>query len=169
MDAFGGRRLSLKSLQFAFSMLRIHMTTAAIRHHFGPHISGGVVGGHAVAGQLLDKVTKKDKRAAQRTNGLSGASQEDQRAGSPADSVGSVEDEAAQKVAAIVAAAREKSSKRGQVERTSAIAHAKVVREEQTAAKILAAEEVSNLLGKYHTLGIDLSVGVSTQSISIRP
>jgi hypothetical protein len=52
-----------------------------------------------------------------------------------------------------VAAAREKSIQRGQLERSTAIAYEKVARKEQNAAKVLATEEVNSLLGKYHMLG----------------
>jgi hypothetical protein len=154
MDSFGGRRLNIKVLQFAFAMLRIHITAAAIKHFFGSHISSGVVGGHAVASELM--TTSKDKkRAGQKDKDEKNVSREatggtiSPAVSSPDGTPLAVEDAAARQVAAIVAAAREKSTKRSQVEGQAERARAIAVKEEQTIAKVAASEEVNSVLDKY--------------------
>lgn len=156
MDAFGGRRLTIKVLQFGLLTLRIHVTAGAIKHFFGAHVSGGVVSGHAVAAELMN--TNKEKLAGRNGQGDVEKNAPTDAGGSVSPAVSSpdgsaaaptVETAAARQVAAIVAAAREKSLKRLQQDRQTERVSARAAEQERAAASKAATEEVNGVLDKY--------------------
>lgn len=158
MNAFGGRRLNVKVLQFAMLMLRVHITVGAIKHFFGAHISSGIVSGHGVAAEVM--TTNKEKQVSEhKDEGVDekkASNREARGAVSPAVSspgvsaiTSTVEATAAMQVAAIVAAAKEKSSKKSQLDQQKERARARAAEEGRSAANKAATDEVNSVLDKY--------------------
>ena len=169
MDAFGGRRLTIKVLQFGLLTLRIHVTVRAIKHFFGAHVSGGVVSGHDVAAELMN--TTKEKLTGQKC-------QDDIEENAPTNARGSVspavsspdgsaaaptvETAAARQVAAIVAAAREKSLKRLQQDQQIERVSTRAAKQERSAACKAATGEVNGVLDKYLQLSNSAELSSTT-------